>query len=435
VEPRGGEHQSPPTEERGPGGGEPMSFAAILRIALGALRVNKLRSALTMLGIIIGVGAVIVMIAVGNGAQARVEDQIRSLGANLIVVFSASPTFTGARAAAGSLQTISEDDAYAISRELPDEIQTAAPALRGSGQVVAGNANWSTSFYGITPEYFEAREWAVSEGRVFDAAEVNGAAKVALIGQTVAKNLFGDESPVDQVIRVRKVPLTVIGVLTAKGQNMMGSDQDDIVLVPISTARKRILGATALAKSRSVGSISVKVRQGADIKSAEEQMRDLLRQRHRLQPGQDDDFNVRNMTEILQAQEASSKVLAMLLAAVASVSLLVGGIGIMNIMLVSVTERTREIGLRMAVGARGRDILAQFLIEAVTLSLIGGLVGILLGVGGAMLIGELADWRIELSAAAIMLAVGFAAAIGVFFGFYPARKAARLSPIEALRYE
>jgi putative ABC transport system permease protein len=412
-----------------------MNLLAILRIALGALRVNKLRSALTMLGIIIGVAAVIVMIAVGNGAQARVEDQIRSLGSNLIIVFSASSTYTGARSAAGSLQTISEDDAYAIARELPDDIQTAAPALRGSGQVVFGNTNWSTTFYGVTPEYFEAREWPIVEGRMFEPAEMNGAAKVALIGQTVAKSLFGDESPVDQVIRIRKVPLTVIGVLDAKGQNMMGSDQDDVVLMPITTARKRILGATALAKSRSVGSISVKVRQGADMSAAEDRMRDLLRQRHRLQPGQDDDFSVRNLSEVLQAQEESSRVLAMLLAAVASVSLLVGGIGIMNIMLVSVTERTREIGLRMAVGARGSDILRQFLVEAVTLSSIGGLVGILLGVATTFLIGHLADWRIELSATAILLAVGFAAAVGVFFGYYPARKAAALSPIEALRYE
>jgi len=412
-----------------------MSLLAVLRIALGALRVNKLRSALTMLGIVIGVAAVIVMIAVGNGAQARVEDQIRSLGSNLIMVFSASATFTGARSGAGSLQTISEDDAYAIARELPDEIQTAAPILRGSGQIVAGNANWSTTFYGVTPEYFEAREWAVAEGRLIELADINGAAKVALIGQTVATSLFGDENPVDQVIRIRKVPLTIIGVLERKGQSMSGQDQDDLVLMPISTARKRILGATALAKSRSVGSMTIKVRHGVDIKIAEERMRELLRQRHRLQPGQDDDFNVRNLSEILQAQEASSRVLATLLAAVASVSLLVGGIGIMNIMLVSVTERTREIGLRMAVGARGRDILRQFLVEAVTLSLIGGIAGILLGIGASYLVGHFAQWRIELSATAILLAVGFAAAVGVFFGFYPARKAANLSPIEALRYE
>jgi putative ABC transport system permease protein len=411
-----------------------MNFLATLRIALNALRVNKLRSALTMLGIIIGVAAVIVMIAVGNGAQAKVEEQIRSLGSNIIIVFSASATYTGARSSAGSLQTISEDDAYALGREV-DEIEAAAPALRGSGQVIAGNANWSTTFYGVTPEYFVAREWSISEGRGIEQAEVNSAAKVAVIGQTVAKSLFGDASAIDQVIRIRKVPLTVVGVLEKKGQSMSGSDQDDIVLLPISTARKRVLGATALAKSRAVGSMTIKVRQGVDMKVAEEKMRELLRQRHRLQPGQDDDFNVRNLSEILQAQEASSKVLAMLLAAVASVSLLVGGIGIMNIMLVSVTERTREIGLRMAVGARGNDILTQFLVEAVTLSLIGGVIGILLGVGGAELVGKLADWRTALSVASVVLAVGFAGAVGVFFGFYPARKASRLLPIEALRYE
>jgi putative ABC transport system permease protein len=412
-----------------------MSFAAILRIALGALRVNKMRSALTMLGIIIGVAAVIIMIGVGNGARARVEEQIRTLGANLIIIFSASSTFTGARSGAGSMQTLSEDDAYAIARELPDEIQTTAPTLRGSGQVVSGNANWSTFFYGVTPEHFDAREWEVEEGRFFDATEVSGAAKVVLLGKTVARNLYGDESPVDQVVRIRKVPLTVIGVLKAKGQNLSGQDQDDLVMLPISTARKRILGATALAKSRSVGSMYIKVRDGVDMKVAEEKVRELLRQRHRLQPGQDDDFTLRNLTEMLQAQEESSRVMAMLLAAVASVSLLVGGIGIMNIMLVSVTERTREIGLRMAVGARGRDILTQFLVEAVTLALIGGLIGVLLGIGGSEVIGHFAQWRVELSPAAIGLAVGFAATVGVFFGFYPARKAAALSPIEALRYE
>jgi len=410
-----------------------MNFTATLRIALAALRVNKMRSALTMLGIIIGVAAVIVMIAVGNGAQARVEDQIRSLGSNIIMVMSGAALSGGARSGSGSQQTITEDDAYALGREI-EEI-AAAPTLRGSGQVVAGNANWSTTFYGITPDYLEAREWPIAEGRGFEQAEMNSAAKVALIGQTVAKSLFGDGSALDQVIRVRKVPLTVIGVLEKKGQNMMGQDQDDVILMPISTARKRVLGASAMAKSRAVGSITVKVRQGADMKVAEEKMRELLRQRHRLQPGQDDDFFVRNLSEILQAQEASSKVLAMLLAAVASVSLLVGGIGIMNIMLVSVTERTREIGLRMAVGARGGDILSQFLVEAVTLSLIGGIIGILLGIGGSFLVGELAGWRTELSLPSIGLAVGFAAVVGIFFGYYPARKASSLLPIEALRYE
>jgi putative ABC transport system permease protein len=412
-----------------------MNLLATLLIALKALRVNKMRSALTMLGIVIGVAAVIVMIAVGNGARAQVEAQIRSLGANLMMVFSASPTFTGARAAAGSTYTISEEDAYAIARELPDAVVSAAPALRGNGQVVAGNSNWSTSFYGVSPEYFDVREWEIAEGRFFEQAEVNGAAKVVVLGRTVADNLFGDASPIDQTVRIRTVPLTVIGVLAAKGQSPGGSDLDDIVLMPITTARNRVLGATTLAKSRSVGSIQIKLIDGIDGQAAEERVRELLRQRHRLQPDQDDDFRVRNITEILQTREESSRVMAMLLAAVASVSLLVGGIGIMNIMLVSVTERTREIGLRRAVGATSGDILRQFLIESITLSLIGGLVGVLLGGGGAALIGRLAGWPVQLSAFATLLAVGFSAAIGIFFGFYPARKAARMSPIEALRHE
>ncbi len=412
-----------------------MNFLATLAIALRALRVNKLRSALTMLGIIIGVAAVIVMIAVGGGARAQVEAQIKSLGANLMMVFSASPTYTGARAAVGAAHTISEEDAYAIARELPDAVAGAAPVLRGSGQIVAGNSNWSTSFYGVTPEYFEVRDWELAEGRFFEQAEINGAAKVAIVGRTVAANLFGDASPLDQSVRIRTVPLTVIGVLASKGQSPGGSDLDDVLLMPITTARNRVLGATALAKSRSVGSIQIKLVEGGDSKLAEEKVRELLRQRHRLQPDQDDDFTLRNMTEILQAREDSSRVMALLLAAVASVSLLVGGIGIMNIMLVSVTERTREIGLRRAVGARAGDILTQFLIEAITLSLIGGLVGILLGSAGAELIGALAGWPVKLSAGATLLAVGFAAAIGIFFGYYPARQAARMSPIEALRHE
>ncbi len=410
-----------------------MSFLATLRIAMNALRINKLRSALTMLGIIIGVAAVIVMIAVGRGAQARVEDQIRSLGSNIIMVQSGSFTGGGARGGSGSQSTISEDDAAALGREI-DGIQAAAPTLRGTGQVVAGNANWSTTFYGVTPDYLEVRDWSIVDGRGFEPFEMAGAAKVALIGKTVAANLFGDVNPIDQVIRVRKVPLTIIGVLDRKGQNMMGQDQDDIVLMPITTARKRVIGSTQ-AKSRNVNAIMVKTRDGADMDVAEAGMRELLRQRHRLQVGQDDDFFVRNLSEILQAQEAASRVMAILLAAVASVSLLVGGIGIMNIMLVSVTERTREIGLRMAVGAKGGDILNQFLIEAVTLSLIGGLIGILLGIGGDFLVSNFAGWRTELSIDAIFLAAGFAAVIGIFFGYYPAKKASRLSPIEALRYE
>ncbi len=410
-----------------------MSLLGLLRVAMRALAVNKLRSALTMLGIIIGVAAVIVMIAVGAGAQARVEEQIRSLGSNLLLILSGSTTAGGVRMGFGSNLTISEDDAAAISREIPQA--TAAPAIRGTAQIIWGNQNWSTVIFGVTPEYLEVRQWELASGYAFGPADMAGATKVCLLGQTVARQLFGGGDPLGQVIRVRRVPFTVIGVLESKGQSMMGTDQDDLVLMPISTARKRVLGASNLAKQRSVGTIWVKVHEGHDMKAGEEQVRALLRQRHRLQPGQDDDFSLRNLEEVAATQEASSRVLALLLAAVASVSLVVGGIGIMNIMLVSVTERTREIGLRMAVGARTRDILGQFLVEAVTLSLIGGLVGVALGMAAAFGIAQLAGWRIVLSPEAVLLAVAFAFVIGVFFGFYPARKAARLNPVEALRFE
>jgi putative ABC transport system permease protein len=398
-----------------------------------ALAVNKLRSALTMLGIIIGVAAVIVMIAVGAGAQARVEEQIRSLGSNLLLILSGTTTAGGVRMGFGSNLTISEDDAAAIAREIPETM--AAPALRGTAQIIWGNQNWSSVIFGVTPEYIEVRQWELAAGRLFDASDMAGATKVCLVGQTVARQLFGGGDPLGQLIRIRRVPFTVIGVLESKGQSMMGTDQDDLILMPISTARKRVLGASNLAKQRSVGTIWVKVREGYDMKAGEDQVRALLRQRHRLQPGQDDDFSLRNLEEVAAAQEASSRVLALLLAAVASVSLVVGGIGIMNIMLVSVTERTREIGLRMAVGARTRDILGQFLVEAVTLSLIGGLVGVALGMAAAVGVAELAGWRIILAPEAVLLAVAFAFAIGVFFGYYPARKAARLNPVEALRFE
>jgi len=313
-------------------------------------------------------------------------------------------------------------------------VQASAPQLRGTGQVVAGNTNWSTVFYGVTPDYFEARNRVIATGKGFEPADLSGAGKVALLGETVARSLFGDADPIGQVIRIRKVPFTVIGTLQRKGQSLMGQDQDDVILMPISTARNRVLGGST-ARLRTVGAIFVKVREGADMADTEAEIRNLLRQRHRLQPGAEDDFTLRNLSEVLGAQEASSRIMTLLLAAVASVSLLVGGIGIMNIMLVSVTERTREIGLRMAVGARGRDILSQFLVEAITLALIGGLLGIVLGVGGSYAIGYFAEWRTELNLQSIVLAVGFAAAIGIFFGFYPARKASRLLPIEALRYE
>jgi putative ABC transport system permease protein len=320
-----------------------------------------------------------------------------------------------------------------MEREI-DSIQAAAPVVRGGVQVVAGNANWSTPLFGVTPGFLDARDWATVTGRPLAQEDIDGAAKVALLGQTVAQNLFGTIEATGQVIRINKVPLTVIGVLARKGQSTQGQDQDDAVLVPISTAKKKLLG-TSQANARAVGAILVKVRQASAMRDVEGEIHTLLRQRHRLQPGQDDDFTLRNLSDILESQEASSRVLSLLLAAIASVSLVVGGIGIMNIMLVSVTERTREIGLRRAVGARRRDILAQFLIEAVAVSLTGGVIGIVAGILGSWAIAYFAGWLAPIQARAVIPAFLFAGAVGIFFGFYPARKASRLNPIDALRYE
>jgi putative ABC transport system permease protein len=410
-----------------------MNFLSALRSALRALAANTLRSILTMLGIIIGVAAVITMIAVGRGATDRVQEQMKGLGSNIMLVMPGGLTAGGVRLGAATGQGLSEDDANAIARDVP-EVQVAAPSMRTGAQVIAGNTNWSTSIMGATNDYLEAREWPMASGRAFEAAEIQGSAKVAMIGQTVATQLFGEADPLDQVIRVKKVPVTIIGLLAPKGQNSLGQDQDDIVIVPISTYRNRIQGGNA-GKLKRIGSISVKVKEGQSMKIAEENIKDLLRQRMKVQTGGDDPFTIRNLTEILQAQEESSKVMTMLLAAVAGISLVIGGIGIMNIMLVSVTERTREIGLRMAVGARGKDILTQFLIEAVTLSLIGGAIGVLLGAVATWAVGQFAGWQVSMTAASILLATGFSAFVGIFFGFYPARKASKLLPIQALRYE
>jgi putative ABC transport system permease protein len=410
-----------------------MNFLAALRSALRALAANTLRSILTMLGIIIGVAAVITMIAVGQGATNRVQEQMKGLGSNIMLVLPGGVTTGGVRLGAQTGQALSEEDALAIAKEVP-EVQVAAPSMRTGAQVVAGNSNWSTSVFGTTNEYLEAREWPLESGRLFEAAEMQGSAKVALIGLTTAQQLFGDADPMDQVIRVKKIPVTIVGVLAKKGQNSLGQDQDDIVIVPIGTYRNRIQGGNS-GKTKRVGSISVKVREGQSMKLAEDNIKDLLRQRLKVQPGADEPFNVRNLTEILQAQEASSRIMTLLLAAVAGISLIIGGIGIMNIMLVSVTERTREIGLRMAVGARGKDILTQFLIEAVTLSVIGGAIGVLLGAGATWAVGYFAGWEVSMTASSIFLATIFSAVVGVFFGFYPARRASKLLPIQALRYE
>lgn len=410
-----------------------MMVWASARIALRALRANKIRSGLTMLGIIIGVGAVIAMVAVGAGAQARISEQIQSLGSNLIIAISGTTTSGGVRLGHGTQPTLTEDDAWAIQREVPS-VEAAGPSMRGAGQVIAGNLNWSTVIYGVTPEYLQVRNWQIVEGRPVTQHDVDGAYKVALLGWTVVEMLFGQSDPLGQVIRIQKVPFTVVGVLGRKGQTPWGRDQDDVIHIPLSTAKKRVLGVS-LANARSVTAISIKAHPGSDMEEILRQIRALLRQRHRLQPDQDDDFWLRNLSEFLEAREESSRVMTILLAAIASVSLLVGGIGIMNIMLVSVTERTPEIGLRMAVGARSRDILTQFLVEAVILSLTGGLIGIGFGLASSWAIAYLAAWRTLIQPEAILLAFGFAGAVGIFFGFYPARKASRLDPIEALRYE
>ncbi len=386
-----------------------------------------------MLGVIIGVAAVVTMVAIGTGAQARVAEQIQSLGSNLIIVLSGSVTSGGVHLGAGSQLTISEDDARAIQAEVTS-VQVAAPAVRGSAQVIFGNANWSTVLQGVTPEYFEAREWSVVSGKAVTQEDVDAASKVVLVGQTVAQNLFGSTDPVGQVVRIKKVPFTVIGVLDRKGQTAQGQDQDDTLLVPLSTAQKRVLGVSQ-ANPRAVGAILVKVREANLTKEAEQETRTLLRQRHHLQAGQEDDFTVRNLSEILESQEAASRVLTWLLATIASISLVVGGIGIMNIMLVSVTERTREIGLRMAVGARRRDILSQFLVEALIVSLAGGVIGIAVGIVASHAVSYVAEWPALIRLTAILPAFLFAGAVGIFFGFYPARKASHLKPMEALRYE
>jgi putative ABC transport system permease protein len=410
-----------------------MKILVSIRVALRALRVNRLRSALTMLGIIIGVAAVIAMVAIGSGATASIQAQIQSIGSNIIIVLSGSLTTGGMRLGSGASQTLTEDDAKAIAAECP-AVSAVAPTVRGGAQLMFGNSNWATSIQGTTPDYLAIRDLSVANGRAFTDQDVESAAKVALLGPTVAKNLFGDGDPVGQVIRIKNAPFTVSGVLAAKGQSPTGQDQDDVVIVPISTAKREVTGASR-ANAHSVGSLMVQAASANLMDEAQIEIGALLRQRHHIQAGQDDDFTVRNLSEVFDAQEGSAQVMALLLGAIASVSLIVGGIGIMNIMLVSVTERTREIGLRLAVGGKARDIMSQFLVEAVTLSVLGGTVGILLGLGASELISHFAGWSTLISPTAIILASVFSAVVGISFGYYPARKAAMLDPIEALRYE
>ena len=404
-----------------------------MKIAYGALRTNKVRAALTTLGVIIGVAAVIATVAVGAGATERIQQQIASLGSNLIMVTPGSVTTSGIRLGSGNALTLTEDDSRAIATQCP-AVSAVAPVVRQGRQVIAGSNNWATSIQGVTPDYLNVRELRVDRGLPFTSKDVESANKVALLGKTVADNLFPGGDPLGQTIRIRNVPLTVIGLLSPKGQSPGGQDQDDVILIPLSTAKKRVLGVSQ-AGAGAVGVIMVQATGASTIHQAQEQVRILLRQRHHLQISQEDDFTIRNLEEVFAAQETSARVMAWLLAVVASVSLIVGGIGIMNIMLVSVTERTHEIGLRQAVGATTGDILLQFLVEAVAISLLGGIAGIGVGVLTSVIISHIAHWSTVLSAGSIVLAFAFSGLVGVFFGYYPARKAAFLDPIEALRYE
>jgi putative ABC transport system permease protein len=410
-----------------------MRFLVVtVKIALCALRRNTMRSFLTILGIIIGVAAVIAMVGIGRGASASIQEKIANLGNNMLVIMSGSTTQGGIRMGLGAMPTLTVNDAKAIWREAP-AVAAVTYGKRQVAQVVAGNHNWSTAIEGVTPEFVVVRDWRTAAGRFFTKAEEESAATVAVLGQTVVQNLFGPgQNPLDQVIRIKNVPFRVVGVLTAKGQSPMGQDQDDTVLIPFTTAERKVLGTQMLG---TVGVIMVSAVSPEAVPEAQEQIKALLRERHHLRRGQDDDFIIRNLADLAATAESTSRIMSILLASVASVSLLVGGIGIMNIILVSVTERTHEIGIRMAVGAKSRQILAQFLLEAVVLSTIGGMLGVVCGVVGAKLVSVLAGWATLVSADAIALAVLFSSAVGIFFGWYPARKAAYLDPIQALRYE
>ncbi|HXG30906.1 MAG TPA: ABC transporter permease [Thermodesulfobacteriota bacterium] len=431
-------------------------------LAFTELRRNKMRSLLTMLGVIIGVGAVITMVSLGQGASSSIQDEISSLGTNMILVLPGSTTQGGVRAGSGTAQTLTVEDAKAIEKQIP-AIGAVTYSIRDVSQVIYGNQNWSTAIYGVTPEYLIIRNWALDAGSFFTKRDLDRAANVAVLGRTVVKNLFfpGDY-PVGKIIRIKNSPFRVIGVLRPKGQSAFGTDQDDVVLIPFTTAERRVFGAFlpgrmvgtvgqsgvqlgGQSESQSlnqsmklpgrVGSIQVSTVSEEAIQVVMEQIRDILRTRHKLQPGQEDDFTIRSLEDIATAAEATTRTLTILLLSIASISLIVGGVGIMNIMLVSVTERTKEIGIRMAVGAKRKDILLQFLIETLTLSLIGGVIGIFIGILSSEILSLSAGWPTLISVEAIFLSFIFAAIVGVFFGFYPANKASNLDPIEALRHE
>jgi len=409
-----------------------MNLLSTLRVALRALLRNKLRSFLTALGIIIGVGAVIAMVAIGEGAKARVEEAFASMGTNLLIVLPGSTTAGGAHGGFGSMPTLSWDDLRAIQTEVPT-VRYAAPQLRSNAQILSEDQNWSTQVSGTTPEYFGIRNWPMQRGAAMTQSDVDSSAKVVFLGQTVVDKLYGaNADPVGQLVRIKNIPFQVAGVLAKKGQSPMGQDYDDAAFVPVTTFQSKIQGG--LQKYLN-GTVFVGATSPAATAKAESDITNLLRDRHHVQPGADDDFSIRNLTEMANAQQEGTKTLTTLLASIAAVSLLVGGIGIMNIMLVSVTERTREIGVRMAVGAKGKNILAQFLVEALTLAVMGGLLGVTLGLVAAERLASKFNWPMLIRPDIIVIAVGFSALVGIVFGLYPARKASRLDPIEALRYE
>jgi len=397
-------------------------------IALRALRRNKMRSMLTALGIIIGVASVVAMVAVGNGAQARITSQVSALGQNLLTVFAGSKKSGGVNSGLGSASAITLADASAIQREVPD-VAAVSPEVSVTAQAIANGRNWSTTVVGESQDYLRIRDWKLAAGSMFNDSDIRSAAKIAVIGSKTANELFGPLNPVGQSVRIKNIPFTIVGLLESKGAGMGGANQDDRILIPYTTAMKRITG------DRYLRSVNVEIRSSDRMDIAQQQITSLLRQRHRLTSDQSDDFNIFNQKEIADTVNSISKIITLLLGSIAGISLVVGGIGIMNIMLVSVTERTREIGIRIAVGAQPGDIRLQFLIEAVTLSLLGGLIGVLCGVGASHLVGMFADFKAVVSTGSVVLAFGVSSVIGIFFGFYPAHKAAALDPIVALRYE
>lgn len=408
-----------------------IELKTIFNIAIRAIKANKMRSILTSLGIIIGVAAVIVMLAIGNGAQISIQNEMKTIGSNLVIVRSGVATSSGARGGHGSQPTMKKSDGDAIQEKI-SKIRLAAPVLEETAQIVYGNTNWSTGITGTDNRQFEIKEWELSYGRFFSDADVKNANKVAILGQTVVNELFGDVDPLGRTIRIKGMPFQVIGVLVSRGQSGMGQDQDDSVYIPITTAQKKIMGI------KFPDQVKMIMLQAVDAQStytAQEEIRELLRQRHNLGTNKDDDFVIMNLTQMMEMMENSTKIMTILLGSIAGISLLVGGIGIMNIMLVSVTERTREIGIRMAIGAKTWDIRLQFLMEALVLSLIGGMIGIFIGMIGIYLVSVFSSLTPQATLLYILLPFSFAGFVGLFFGFYPAYKASLLNPINALRYE